>query len=352
MSVELGKLVSKRELSLDELSNKVVAIDAYNVLYQFLTTIRQADGTLLTDSSGNITSHLSGLFYRTIDLIGHSAKPLYVFDGIPSVLKQKALEARMRRREEARASWEEAKRMGETEKAKQFASVSTTVNKDIVRSAKELLDRMGIYYISAPSEGEAQASVMCKQGLVDMVISQDYDTLLLGAPLIARNVTISGKRKLPGKNIYVDVKPELVSLKDTFNKLGLNQEQLIWIGVMLGTDFNDGIKGIGPKTALKIAKGSRSIKEIEGYIKTKYNAEFELDITEVIRLFEKPEVERIRAKDLKDGLARKPDKESIMEFMCDVHGFSKDRIEKYADRLVAARGSARQKGIDEWFSSK
>jgi flap endonuclease-1 len=348
--VDLSKLVSKRAISLDELANKTVAIDAYNVLYQFLTTIRQQDGSPLMDANGNITSHLSGLFYRTIDLIEHGVRPVYVFDGIPSILKQKALAARMRRRTDAYAAWQEAVKEGDMEKARASAQKSTTVNKEIVRSARELLDSMGIYCISAPSEGEAQASVMCREGVVDVVASQDYDTLLLGAPLVARNVTVSGRRKLPGKNIYIDVSPELVDLNETLRQLDVSQEQLVWMGLMLGTDFNDGIKGIGPKNALRIAKAAKSVDDMEKVVKERYKSEFEVDVHEVIGLFEKPEVKSVTGGEIEKGLKMKPDYERMIKFMCDDHGFSRERIGKHAERLVSLRGSARQQGMDSWLS--
>lgn len=349
MSVDLSKLVYKYKISLDELSGKRIAIDAYNMIYQFLSIIRQPDGTPLTDSEGNVTSHMSGLFYRTIDLIDKGIQPIYVFDGIPSVLKQKTIAARMKRREDALAAWESAKERGEMEEAKMHAQASTRITKYVVETSKELLDHMGVHYMVAPSEGEAQASIMCKEGLVYAAASQDYDTLLFGAPLVARNVTLSGRRKLPRKNIYVNIEPEMMSLQETLKALGITHEKLIWIGIMLGTDFNNGIKGIGPKTALKIAKSVPSIKALEEHIKEKYNAEFELDINEVIELFDKPEVKKVSEQEIQKGLEKKPDKEALTRFMCDKHGFDPVRIGKYADKLVSDKESHRQIGLGSWM---
>ncbi len=349
MAVDLSKLAVKRSVTLDDLSGRIVAVDAYNVLYQFLATIRQQDGTPLMDSEGNVTSHLSGLFYRTIDMVAHGIRPIYVFDGLPSVLKRKALEARVKRREEAYGAWQEAVKKGDMERARTKAQASTTVNREIVQSAKELLRLMGIYIVNAPSEGEAQASEMCKSGIVDVVGSQDYDTLLLGAPLIARNVTVSGRRKLPGKNIYVEVQPELIDLKETLEKLQVSQRQLIWVGMMLGTDFNDGIKGIGPVNALKIAKSARSLSEIVEVVRVKYKSDFEVDPKEIEGMFEKPEVDVIKKDDVEKGLELRPDLRGIVEFMCARHGFSEDRISKYAQKLVLVKGEARQKGMGAWM---
>ncbi len=345
MAVDLGKLVVKRKIELDELNNKTIAIDAYNMLYQFLSIIRGPDGTPLMDYHGNVTSHLSGLFYRTIELVDHGIKPIYVFDGIPSILKQKTIEARMRVKEEAAKAWEKAKEKGELEDARKYAQATSKVNKYIVESSKELLNLMGIAWLAAPSEGEAQACDMCKKGLVYSAASQDYDTMLFATPRVVRNITISGRRKLPRKNVYVNIEPEMIDLQETLKSIGVTQRQLIWIGILLGTDFNDGIDGVGPVTAVKIARSCNSISDIEKYVKEKYNKEFELDIREVESLFTNPEVTDVDPKKLSKDLSSLPEREKLVEFMCDRHDFAKERIEKFVEKLWEKRTSYKQRGL-------
>lgn len=349
MAVDLGKLVSKRKLDLAELSNKVIAVDAYNVLYQFLSIIRGPDGTPLKDSQGHVTSHLSGIFYRNIELIGYGARPIYVFDGLPSVLKQKTIQARMKRKEEAQKAMEEALQKGQMEEARMYAQGTVRMTDEIIASAKKLLENMGIPYINAPSEGEGQASYLCRKGQVYAVASQDYDTMLFGAPLVTRNLTISGRRKLPKKNIYINVDPEIMNFDDTLAGLGVNHKQLIWLGILLGTDFNEGVPKVGPKTALKIAKETKSIDDLIKYVREKYNYEFELDIHEVEDLFLNPEVKEISNHELDVMLKARPDRDRIIKFMCDEHDFSEERVVKYADKLVEVRGSTRQKGMGDWI---
>jgi flap endonuclease-1 len=349
MAVDLGKLVSKRKLLLEELNGKAVAIDAYNVLYQFLSIIRQPDGTLLMDAHGNVTSHLSGIFYRTIEILGYGIKPVYVFDGIPSILKQKTIEARMKRRKEAYEAWQEAKEAGELELAKMHAQASSRVDKNIVASSKRLLGLMGVPYINAPSEGEAQASQMCSKGVVYATASQDYDTVLFGSTYVVRNLTFSGRRKLPGKNVFITVEPEIVSFADTLSALKLSHKQLIWLGILLGTDFNSGIKGVGPKTALKIAGASKSIEEVKKQVEAKYKAGFETDINEVEDLFMHPEASEIDKAQLDKLLEAPCDRDGVVEFMCAEHGFSEERIGKFADKLAALKNQSRQKGMDKWL---
>ena len=255
IAVDLGKLVYKRKIDLEELRGKTVAIDAYNVLYQFLSIIRGPDGTPLSGPSGEVTSHLSGLFYRSIDMLEKGIKPIYVFDGIPSSLKQRTIEVRMSRKKEAMAEFEKAKEAGDVEMMRSKAMATTRITKDIVESGRALLELMGVGCIKAPSEGEAQCSWMASKGLVYAAGSQDYDTMLFGSPRVVRNLTFSGRRKLPMKNVYVNVEPEIMELEKTLEGLGLNRKQLIWLGILIGTDFNEGVNGVGAEDGAEDREG-------------------------------------------------------------------------------------------------
>lgn len=351
MAVELGPLVSevKEQISLDDLSEKTIAVDAYNTIYQFLSIIRGPDGTPLKDSHGNVTSHLSGLFYRTINLLEHRITPIFVFDGMPPALKRRTIEARMARRKEAAEEWEKALKKGMVEEARAHAMASTRITKEIVQSSKELLGYMGIAYIQAPSEGEAQAARLTREGLVDASATQDYDIFLFGADVAVRNLTISGRRKLPKKNVFIDITPERVELKKLLSHLGLNQKQLIWLGILMGTDFNEGIGGVGPKTALKIVKGRKSLKEVVDYVNGKYKDGFEVEPEEVESIFLKPETQETSRSDIGSILKNaKANKEKMIRFMCDEHGFSQERVDKFADMLIGYRSLGGQKGIGDW----
>ncbi len=351
MAVELGSLVAevKEKIELDTLKNKTLAVDAYNTIYQFLSIIRQPNGMPLTDRDGRVTSHLSGLFYRNINLFEHGITPIYVFDGVPPILKQKTIEARMNRREEARKEWNKALAEGRIEEARTHAMASTRINKEIVQSSKDLLDYMGITYIQAPSEGEAQAARMAKEGAVYAAASQDYDLFLFGSDTVIRNLTISGRRKIPRKNVYVDITPERIVLQDLLKNLGINQIQLIWLGILIGTDFDEGIEGIGPKTALRIVKESKSLDDIVRYLDAKGKS-FDVSPEEVEKIFIEPETVEIKKDELREKIkSARPDKESIIKFMCDEHGFSEERIGKFADTLIELKNRAGQKGIDSWI---
>ncbi|MCD6398903.1 MAG: flap structure-specific endonuclease, partial [Candidatus Aenigmarchaeota archaeon] len=208
MGVNISELVgeSKKTIEIDELTGRKIAIDALNVLYQFLSTIRQPDGTPLKDSKGNITSHLSGLFYRTMKLLQNGIKPCYVFDGKPPKFKETTNQARRKLREDAREKYKEALEKGNIEEARKWAQQGVKVDADIIEDSKNILEAMGIPCVQAPSEGEAQASFLCKNGDVWAASSQDFDSLLFGTPILLRNITVSSRKKIPRKNIYVEIK--------------------------------------------------------------------------------------------------------------------------------------------------
>ena len=343
MGVNLSDLVIRKPITLDALQGKVIAIDAYNALYQFLATIRQPDGTPLMDSRGNITSHLSGLLYRTINLLEKGIKPVYVFDGKPPEMKDLEILKRMKIKKEAEKKYEEALRRGDLEAARKYAQRALRLTEPMVRSAKMLLELMGIPYVQAPSEGEAQAAYMTRKGDAWATASQDYDSLLFGAPRLVRNLTISGRRKLPGKDVYVEIKPEIIDLEESLRTLGITREQLIDIAILLGTDYNpDGVKGVGPKRALRLIKTYKSLEKVLPIV----NGEFPVDPLEIRKFFLNPSVTDNYVIEWKE-----PDKEGLIKFLCKEHDFSENRVEKAIRRLEKAMRQIRtQSSLEEWFS--
>ncbi len=343
MGVNLGDIVPKIKVELRDLSGKVIAVDAYNALYQFLSIIRQPDGTPLKDSRGRITSHLSGLFYRTCNLLELGIKPIYVFDGTPPEMKEMEIKRRMKIKEEAQLKYEEALREGRLEEARMYAQMTSHLKDYMADDAKRLLTEMGIPWVQAPSEGEAQAAHIAKKGDADYCASQDFDSLLFGAPRLLRNLTISGRRKLPRKNVYIEVTPEIIEMSKVLRDLGITREQLIDIGILVGTDFNpDGVKGIGPKKALKIIKkhGSldRALKEIE-------NAEFPVDPEKIKEFFLNPTVT-----DDYELAWKEPDVDGVVDFLCGERDFSEGRVRKALQKAIVGMRRARMKRtLDSWF---
>jgi flap endonuclease-1 len=343
LGVNFKDLIPKTQVKLEDLGGKIIAIDAYNAIYQFLSIIRQPDGTPLKDSTGKITSHLSGLFYRTSNLVEMGIKPIYVFDGIPPALKSAEIERRKQVKVEAVASYAKAAATGDTTKMRTFASRATCM-KDYMRDdSKKLLDLMGVPWVQAPSEGEAQAAYMTKKGDADYCASQDYDSLLFGAPKLLRNVTISGTRKRAGTKTRVEVVPEVIELSKTLGQCKLTREQLIDVGILIGTDFNpDGIKGLGPKTALKLIKQYGTIENAIPQIK---NPSFPVEPKCIRKIFLHPEVT-----DTFKIEWREPNEVGLIDFMSREKEFGEERIKKSLDRMTA--GNKKQKGkvsLEKWF---
>ncbi len=336
----------KKTLELKALSGKKVALDAYNALYQFLAAIRGEDGKPLMDSKGRVTSHLSGLFYRTINLLEHGIKVAYVFDGKPPQLKAQEIKKRLKIKEEAEKKYEEAIKRGDLEEARKYAQMSARLTKDMVEEAKRLLDAMGVPWVQAPSEGEAQAAYMASKGDVWASASQDYDSLLFGSPRLVRNLAITGKRKLPGRKEYVEVKPEEIELKCILDELGLTREQLVAVAVLIGTDFNPGVKGVGPKTALRYIKTygdlekalrALGVKDVEPYLEA-YNIFLHPEVTDDYKLE-----------------WRKPDPQKIIEILVYEHDFNEERVRKAIERLMKAwkeKVSGRQATLDMFFKKR
>jgi flap endonuclease-1 len=342
LGVDFGDLVVRRALTLEELRGRSIAVDGYNALYQFLTVIRQPDGTPLMDSHGRVTSHLSGVFYRTINLLEIGVKPVYVFDGRPPEIKEMEVARRKALREEAVKRYEEALQRGDLKAARTYASQSARLREEMVDEVKDLLDAMGVPWIQAPSEGEAQAAYLAIKGDVWASASQDYDSLLYGAPKLVRNLTISGRRRLPKSEKYVEVVPELVLLGEVLRSLGLTREQLIDLAILIGTDYNpDGVKGIGPKRAYILIKKHGSLENV-----LKYLPEVQIPSLQSIReIFLKPTVNM-------DYVVRwRPiDRSKVLEILVEKHDFSRERVEKAIDRVEAAlRKTGGQVGLDKWF---
>jgi len=342
MGVQISGIVPKTEIELASLSGKKIAIDTYNILFQFLSIIRQRDtGEPLKDSKGRITSHLSGIFYRTIRLIENGIKPIFVIDGPPPDFKMKVLRERNRIRDEAKRKWEEALEKGEKEKIMTYAQGSSKVTIDMVNEARKLLDAFGIPCIQAPSEGEAQASLLVQKNEAYAVGSQDIDSLLFGSQRMIRNLSITGKRKLPQQRAWVEIKPELIELEKVLGELGLTKEQLIILGLLVGTDYNSGgIKGIGTKGALTMIKEKKNLEDILKNVE--WN--FDTDPQKIYEFFLNPPVKEDYTIEWKEM-----DKEKIIKIMVDEHDFSQDRIERGIEKLLEIKKAGTQFTLSGWF---
>jgi flap endonuclease-1 len=339
MGTNLADLVVAQPRGLEDFRGKAIAIDAYNTLYQFLSIIRQPDGTPLMDRQGRITSHLSGVIYRVSNFLQAGIRPVFVFDGEPPRLKAATLEGRAEAKRRAKKAWEEALLEGDLAKARTKASQTARLTDEMVDQAKDLLRLLGLPTVQAPGEGEAQAAHMARRGDVFAAGSQDYDALLFGAPVLVKNLAITGRRKLPRKDVYVEIRPELIELQGTLEALGVTREQLVDMALLIGTDFNEGIKGIGPKKALHLIRTHGRLEDVLAAV------EGDVPNYEAVRaIFLRPRVSDEYAIEF-----RPPDEEGVRSFLCDGFDFSERRIEAALAKVREASGERTQRSLDQWF---
>jgi len=339
MGLDLGNIVRATPKRIEDFRGKAVAIDAFNTLYQFLAIIRQPDGTPLMDTRGRVTSHLSGLLYRTSNLVQMGVSPAFVFDGEPPKLKSRTIKARAEVKKRAQMEWQEALEEGDMARARSKAMQTSRLTIEMVAQSKRLIELMGLPSVQAPGEGEAQASVMAAKGDVFAAASQDYDSLLFGAPALIRNLTVTGRRKLPRKNVYVDIEPEQLDLGATLSALGVTREQLVGMGILIGTDFNEGIRGVGPKKALSIMRECGTLEKAT----QKLDVQIE-NVEEIVRLFVHPAITSNY-----NLQWRECDIEGIKGMLCGEHGFSEERVGAALEKMAEAAKMRKQRSLDQWF---
>jgi flap endonuclease-1 len=329
MGVALTPIAARQPIRLEELRGRRVAIDGNAELYQFLALIRLPDGTPLRDGQGRVTSHLSGLFYRTTRLIAeYDLQPVFVFDGIPPALKAAEIDKRRAVKQRYDQEAEAARAEGDAARAYSKSTMTSRLTREMVREARELLRLMGLPTIQAPSEGEAQAAHLAAAGDVWAAVSKDYDTLLFGTPRLVRFVTFSGKEFLPSTGSFRPITPELIDLEAWLRDLGIDREQLIDLALLVGTDFNTGIKGIGPKKALQLVKKHGRLEAMPPEIRDQV-----LPGADAIRrLYLEPDV--ARDYDLSFGPC---DADGVRRLLCDEHAFSRDRVEAALDRTFGGK---------------
>jgi len=267
-------------------------------------------------------------------------KPVFVFDGEPHKLKEKTREERKSSRLTAMDKFEEAKKKGDEKKARKYAQQAVQLTGEMIEGAKRLVELMGLPIVQAPSEGEAQAAQMVEKGDLYGCVSQDYDALLFGTEKLLRNITVSGKRKAPGKDYYYDVKPEEISLKASLEKLGISRQKLVWLGVLVGTDFNEKFPKVGPKTAIKLVQKFDSFEAIE----KETGHELEIAVEDLEELFLKPDFNKDYKIEFKE-----PDAGGITDFMCKEHDFSEERVKSALEKLEAkASEKGEQSRLGAW----
>jgi flap endonuclease-1 len=338
LGVPLTPIIVKKTLTLGDLKGRSFAVDAFNVLHQFLALIRTRDGTPLMDRDGHVTSHLVGLAFRTTRLISdYGMRLVFVFDGRPPTLKSGEVEKRREARRKAEQEYREALSRGDVAEAYSKAVMTGRLTGEALGDAKRLLTLLGIPWVQAPGEGEAQAAYMAVRGHVWASNSRDYDSLLFGAPRLVRYLTIGGEEWLPSKGRARKLEPELIDLETLLGHLEITREQLIDLSILVGTDFNAGVKGIGPKTALKLIGKHGSLEALPQEILERVPPQY----NEVRGIYLEPDV--TAEYDVSPGRLQE---EELRTFLCDERSFSEDRVDTLINRM---RQAGRQRSLSDYI---
>jgi len=342
MGISLSKIVSQTEINFTELNGKILAVDTMNMLYQFLTTLRMSDGSVLADEKGNVTAHLVGILSRVTGLMEKGIRLVFVFDGKPPELKQKERERRNKIKTDAIEKYEIAKERGNLKEMRKYSQMSTKIDQKIIDDAKKLLNLLGLPIVQATGEGEAQCSYMVKKGDADYVVSQDFDAFLFGAPKVVRNLTLSQNKK---KGSFSSQEIKVVELKNVLKSLDINQEQLIILGILIGTDFNrGGIKGIGPMKGLKLVKEFKDKYE-DLFTYLEWDTFYDFSWKQVYNIFFEQNYN-----DNYELIWKNVDSVNLINFLVEERNFSKERVDSILERILKINIVNKQKRLGDFFS--
>ncbi|KAK2812251.1 Elongation of fatty acids protein 2 [Emmonsiellopsis sp. PD_5] len=311
-------------------------------IYSFLIAVR-SDGQQLMNETGETTSHLMGMFYRTLRIVDNGIKPVYVFDGAPPKLKSGELAKRFARKSEATEAHEEAKEIGTAEDVEKFSRRTVRVTREHNAECKKLLKLMGVPYIDAPTEAEAQCAVLARAGKVYAAASEDMDTLCFDSPILLRHLTFSEQRKEPILEIHLD---------RVLEGLDMDRKQFVDLCILLGCDYLDPIPKVGPNTALKLIRDHGSLEKvveaIESDSKKKYVIPEDWPYKDARDLFFQPDVRQADHPDC-DFKWEAPDVEGLVKFLVEEKGFSEDRVRNAAARLTKNLKTAQQSRLEGFF---
>ncbi|MEK6890430.1 MAG: flap endonuclease-1 [Nanoarchaeota archaeon] len=333
MGLQIGDIVPRHEVKLEELKGKIIAVDAFNALYQFLASIRQPDGVPLMDSKKRVTSHLSGLFYRNISLMSEGIKLIYVFDGEYHELKGKTHEIRDDAKQEMRDKYDKAKEEEDLDSMYKYSRGYMKLTKEMIEESKVLLEAMGIAVVQAPGEGEMQCSELVKSGEAYAVASQDYDALAVGGTRLIQNLTLARTRKTVSGTIYIS--PEMLEYEKVLNSLNIDADQFISLAVLVGTDFNPGgVRGIGPKKAIALVREKKYPVQI--FKELEESGRLNFDWKQIFEIFKKPNVKKMKITFPKFNV------DKIKKILVEEHEFSEERVDKQISKLSEVKKSNAQ----------
>ncbi|WP_435153134.1 flap endonuclease-1 [Haladaptatus sp. DFWS20] len=320
----LRQLAALEDISFDDVEGSLVAVDAHNWLYRYLTTtVKWTRDEVYTTADGTEVANLVGVVQGLPKFFEHDLTPVFVFDGSVTDLKSDEIESRREQREKLEDQLEDAREEGDAIEVARLEASTQRLTPVIQETTRELLDLLDVPIVEAPAEGEAQAAHMARTGAVDYAGTEDYDALLLGAPLTLRKLTSKGN-------------PELMDFDATLEEHDITWEQLVDIAILCGTDFNEGISGVGPKTALK---GVKEHGDLWGVLEERGD---HIEYADRIReMFLDPNV----TDDYEFDAGMNPDIDAAREYVTEEWKVHEDEVERGFERIEE---SVTQTGLDQW----
>ncbi|EMA53282.1 MULTISPECIES: flap endonuclease-1 [Halococcus] len=322
-NADLRQLAAIEPIAFADLSGATVAIDAHNWLYRYLTTtVKWTSDAVYTTAAGEEVANLIGVVQGLPKFFEHDITPVFVFDGGVTDLKTDEVERRREQREQAEERAAEAREAGDAVEAARLEARTQRLTDTIHETTRELLRLLDVPVVEAPAEGEAQAAHMARSGTVDYAGSEDYDTLLFGAPHTLRGLTGKGD-------------PECMEFEATLKEHDLTWEQLVDVGILCGTDFNEGVSGVGPKTAVKLVREHGDLwAALEAEDRYVENGDL------IRELFLDPDVT-----DAAFDTDIEPDLDAAREYVTGEWEIPEDEVERGFERIEE---SVVQSGLDRW----
>ncbi|KAG2626105.1 flap endonuclease 1 [Panicum virgatum] len=326
-----------KEQKFESYFGRKIAVDASMSIYQFLIVVGRTGMETLTNEAGEVTSHLQGMFNRTIRLLEAGIKPVYVFDGKPPDMKKQELAKRYSKREDATKELTEAVEEGDKDAIEKLSKRTVKVTRQHNDDCKRLLRLMGVPVVEAPCEAEAECAALCINDKVYAIASEDMDSLTFGAPRFLRHLMDPSSKKIPVMEFDV---------AKVLEELELTMDQFIDLCILCGCDYCDSIKGIGGQTALKLIRQHGSIESIlENLNKDRYQIPEDWPYQEARRLFKEPDV----TLDIPELKWTAPDEKGLITFLVKDNGFNEDRVTKAIEKIKSAKNKSSQGRLESFF---
>jgi len=313
--MSISDFANPTEVRCTSLSGERVVFDGYIQMYKFLTSIRR-DGDYVRNSNGDVISHLIGLYNRIGSHLANGVQPIFVFDGPPPDMKQRTIDARVERKNEAEKLMEQAKQNGNTDDAEKYAARTTSVEPAFVESACEMFDALGVPYMEAPSEADPQCAHLVRSGEADYICTTDYDVFCYNDQNAAFIKQFSGDTC------------QIVSLQQMLNEMEINYDQYRWTRIIAGTDYNDSPSRVAWKRALNMTQDAESFERaIDAAVE--WDAEIDTDrYRAVYDWFQNPTVGDW------SPTHEPTDPEAVREVMIEKYHLQQSQVENKLDEIV------------------